>query len=1201
MAEHSAAGKQAFLDDLGVRAEDTSQVEHKVLQKAERQAQDTAELPPSQDGAAKQRKIQKRLQTIRREERAIKAALESLDHRDDSEAEAGEPGGSAAAKPGVDAQQEEQQQQLQRATLTSRLQGLQAKREQLKSAFLKLEQAAEREAGQPPPAGDGAAASGASQPEETQRDRLVRLGMITPFHKLDGFDRSIQGGQPTRQPRQQLQQQPGASQAAAEAANQEDAAHADATFSRLAEDLKQINKNKHRSALLEPEDLPKREKAVRKVDELFWRSAASGNAKPAAGAQRQRKRTLAKAKASINMPRPSKRRRLRKADTAQAGTQSDESEFASSGEEPCADMSDVSGDSDETDADLMGDEDDADDDQFEQRLKRHRRKQQLLEQEQQEDVVYDGGFRIPGDLHDRLLDFQKTGVKWLWELHMQRAGGIVGDEMGLGKTIQLAVFLAGLHHSRMFKPTLIVCPATVLRQWLRELRTWYPLFRVAILHDSATGNLPSRPSRSELVQRIVSSPTGILVTSFDQMRLQRDLLLDVPWGYAVLDEGHKIRNPDAEVTLVAKQLQTVHRLILSGSPIQNRLTELWSLFDYVFPGKLGTLPVFQAQFAIPIQIGGYSNASRIQVSTAYKCAVVLRDLISPYLLRRRKADVALQLPKKTEQVLFCKLCTEQRELYRAYISSKEVDDIFNGSRNALAGIDVLRKICNHPDLLQRTNWSGASQYGALERSGKLTVTLKVLEAWQGQGHRALVFTQTQQMLDILERAAEAAGLRYHRMDGTTPVSLRSRLVDDFNNNQAMDVFLLTTKVGGLGINLTGADRVLLYDPDWNPSTDMQARERAWRIGQKKEVTVYRLITSGTIEEKVYHRQIYKQFLTNKVLQDPKQKRFFKSKDMQDLFTLGDEYSQETETAAIFSTLTSADVRPEDDRPSTPQPDESALSSEVTGLSGAEDGSRTPLSGAAAGAEGGTPASAGDDAKILRDLFEGTGVMSALDHTKIEGANDPQAVAAEAEAAQVARRAAEALRRSRQACQNSDVSIPTWTGRSGEAGVSARSRRRFGAVTNPALAQAAATAEGGHTGQGSRPVSPSPSSEALGGFGSGTGAIGIRGGSAPSSAVLLARMRARNQAADSSVAASLPGAAELGPEAEALQLSTRIVDYLAEHGGRASSSSVVQHFGNDVGPSQAALFRQLLQQVAKLQTSPANGKVWVLKSEFTSSS
>jgi DNA excision repair protein ERCC-6 len=274
----------------------------------------------------------------------------------------------------------------------------------------------------------------------------------------------------------------------------------------------------------------------------------------------------------------------------------------------------------------------------------------------EEDMVLEGGLQVPGPIWSKLYKYQKTGVKWLWELHNQQCGGILGDEMGLGKTIQVVAFLAGLLCGKVgtrasrhvgLGPILIVCPATVLHQWVREFHTWWPMFRVAILHTTGSHLGP----RENLVKRIALHP-GVLVTTYSTVRIFRDCLLQQAWDYIILDEGHIIRNPNAEVTLVCKQFQTPHRLILSGSPMQNNLQELWSLFDFIFPGKLGTLPVFMEQFSVPITMGGYANASTVQVQTAYRCACVLRDTISPYLLRRMKADVqmSLQLPSKNEQV-----------------------------------------------------------------------------------------------------------------------------------------------------------------------------------------------------------------------------------------------------------------------------------------------------------------------------------------------------------------------------------------------------------------------------------------------------------------------------------------------------------------------------------------------------------------------
>ncbi|XP_074447376.1 DNA excision repair protein ERCC-6 isoform X1 [Larus michahellis] len=570
--------------------------------------------------------------------------------------------------------------------------------------------------------------------------------------------------------------------------------------------------------------------------------------------------------------------------------------------------------------------DDGDEDYYKQRLRRWQKEclkdkehQTAEELSEESDTEFEEGFKVPGFLFKKLFKYQQTGVRWLWELHCQQAGGILGDEMGLGKTIQIIAFLAGLSYSKIrtrgsnyryqgLGPTVIVCPATVMHQWVKELHTWWPPFRVAILHE--TGSYTDK--KVKLIREIASCH-GILITSYSYIRLMQDIIHSYDWHYVILDEGHKIRNPNAAVTLACKQFRTPHRIILSGSPMQNNLKELWSLFDFVFPGKLGTLPVFMEQFSVPITMGGYSNASPVQVKTAYKCACVLRDTINPYLLRRMKADVkmSLSLPDKNEQVLFCRLTDEQRQVYQNFINSKEVYQILNGDMQIFSGLVALRKICNHPDLysggprilkgVPDAEVEEADQFGYWKRSGKMIVVESLLKIWHKQGHRVLFFTQSRQMLQILEVFVRDRNYSYLRMDGTTTIASRQPLITRYNEDKSIFIFLLTTRVGGIGVNLTGADRVIIYDPDWNPSTDTQARERAWRIGQKKQVTVYRLLTAGTIEEKIYHRQIFKQFLTNRVLKDPKQRRFFKSNDLYELFTLSSpDVSQGTETSAIFA-------------------------------------------------------------------------------------------------------------------------------------------------------------------------------------------------------------------------------------------------------------------------------------------------------------
>lgn len=570
--------------------------------------------------------------------------------------------------------------------------------------------------------------------------------------------------------------------------------------------------------------------------------------------------------------------------------------------------------------------DDGDEDYYKQRLRRWNKLRledkekcvKLEDDSEESDAEFDEDFRMPGFLFKKLFKYQQTGVRWLWELHCQQAGGILGDEMGLGKTIQIIAFLAGLSYSKIrtrgsnyrfegLGPAIIVCPTTVMHQWVKEFHTWWPPFRVAILHETGSYN-----HRKEKLIRDIAHCHGILITSYSYIRLMQDDISRHDWHYVILDEGHKIRNPNAAVTLACKQFRTPHRIILSGSPMQNNLRELWSLFDFIFPGKLGTLPVFMEQFSVPITMGGYSNASPVQVKTAYKCACVLRDTINPYLLRRMKSDVkmSLSLPDKNEQVLFCRLTDEQHKVYQNFIDSKEVYGILNGEMQIFSGLVALRKICNHPDLFSGgpKNLKGIpddeleeDQFGYWKRSGKMIVVESLLKIWHKQGQRVLLFSQSRQMLDILEVFLRAQKYSYLKMDGTTAIASRQPLITRYNEDISIFVFLLTTRVGGIGVNLTGANRVIIYDPDWNPSTDTQARERAWRIGQKKQVTVYRLLTAGTIEEKIYHRQIFKQFLTNRVLKDPKQRRFFKPNDLYELFTLtSPEACQGTETSAIFA-------------------------------------------------------------------------------------------------------------------------------------------------------------------------------------------------------------------------------------------------------------------------------------------------------------
>ncbi|KAJ2876762.1 DNA repair protein rhp26 [Coemansia aciculifera] len=852
---------------------------------------------------------------------------------------------------------------------------------------------------------------------------------------------------------------------------------------------------------------------------------------------------------------------------------------------------------------------------------------------------------VPRQIWDKLLEYQKAALRWMYTLHQQGAGGILGDEMGLGKTVQVAAFLASMYHSQLLdRPSIVVCPATLMRQWVREFHTWWPALRVVILHStghgikhvsdydgggsdgdardlsynlggdvdvkpragtqaaarganprdggwhsasdvgSATGasgvtlgydsadeyeydaygsrlrrkrkpkgtidwrkrqakpKKKQRPvteaareslRRAELLVDRVHKHGHIVVVTYSGLQVYRDVLLRRKWGYAVLDEGHMIRNPDAEATLACKGLDTRHRILVTGTPIQNNLTELWSLFDYIFPGRLGTLPVFNNQFVIPITTGGYASANSLQVRAGYRCACILRDLIDPYLLRRLKADVAQDLPQKTEHVLFCRLTPMQRSAYIGFLRSNDMDRILSGRLQMLFGVDVARKICDHPDLLLLSTLPGAAithreasgkgvrqdssphagrgrsrggtsetgsdsedaaaaaangehlppDYGDWRKSGKLTIVRALLEMWKPHGHKVLIFSQTRQMLDIIERTIAAMPqMVYRRMDGTTPVQHRSAMVDEYNADSNIFVFLLTTKVGGLGINLTGADRVILYSPDWNPSSDMQARERAWRLGQTRDVAIYRLMTAGTIEEKIYNRQIYKQLLSNKVLSDPNQKRFFHSQSVRDLFALagfdqnadmanragtgagsradgytaqdrrneaggGDsDLEQMTETGRMFS---NARLYPTDNTDVLGDNDGSEGIGSIGGVVRLEayeppaNESGNTSSEANGGnnetASGNPPEGAASEDRVLQSLFKMSGVHSALKHDAIISSKDDESQAIEQEAERIAGEARRVLRDSQRSRRELDVNVPTWTGMSGQAGMpSARS-------------------------------------------------------------------------------------------------------------------------------------------------------------------
>ncbi|KAF2244276.1 DNA repair and recombination protein RAD26 [Trematosphaeria pertusa] len=855
---------------------------------------------------------------------------------------------------------------------------------------------------------------------------------------------------------------------------------------------------------------------------------------------------------------------------------------------------------------------------------RERRAEAIEEDEEEEecykphptepDTEFEGGFRIPGDIYPALFDYQKTGVQWLWELYSQNVGGIIGDEMGLGKTIQAISFIAGLHYSKLLtKPVIVVCPATVMKQWVNEFHRWWPALRVSILHTSGSGMLDTR--REDRMEREMelrsygeydASLTGagkaakkivekvkrdghVLITTYSGLQTYSEFLAPVDWETAILDEGHKIRNPNTSITIHCKELRTPNRIILSGTPMQNNLTELWSLFDFVFPMRLGTLVNFRNQFEFPIKRGGYANASNLEFETAMRCAETLKDAISPYLLQRFKVDVAADLPQKKEQVLFCKLTRQQREAYENFLHSDDMRSIANGKRQMLFGVDYLRKICNHPDLTQHKTLSKEPgyDYGAANKSGKMQVVKELLSLWVKGGHKTLLFAQHRIMLDILQKFLDSLpNLNYRRMDGETPIKDRQDLVDEFNNDPDLHVFLLTTKVGGLGVNLTGANRVIIYDPDWNPSTDIQARERSWRLGQKREVEIYRLMSAGTIEEKIYHRQIFKQFLTNKVLKDPKQRQTFQMSDLHDLFTLGsDKADGETETGNMFrgSEVNFKDQKKANVAAPSAAPDATATAdlAAVKGIAHAET-----FQAPASDSEDSSKPQDGEedktDGRLMSTIFAKSGVHSVLEHDAIVNATasgrkrrvqaDPAFV--QREAKRQAAIAAEQLKKSMEDARRAPVGVPTWTGTYGEAG----------RPEEPPL-RPLPSARGGLSARGAR-----------------GGARG--GGGGLSSASILSNLAARQGRPSTTTASNSSSAgssrANTPQSFRGRQMLTMLRDFMLTHGGVVPTRMLVDHFDHycRAVPGRSEEFREMLKLIAKLERSgSAQRGRWVLKDEW----
>ncbi len=448
-----------------------------------------------------------------------------------------------------------------------------------------------------------------------------------------------------------------------------------------------------------------------------------------------------------------------------------------------------------------------------------------------------------------LRSYQHEGVQWMQHLRAQNAGGILADDMGLGKTLQTIAHVAAEKKAgRLDKPAMILTLTSVLGNWQRELARFAPGLRVLTI-----GHAP----RAVRQARCAEVPGhDVILTTYPLVVRDREALAAHEYHLLILDEAHSIKNPSAQARDAVIGLNARHRMCLSGTPIENNLTELWSLLDFLMPGMLGTGEQFQREFRAPIE----EHGDRIRLEA-------LRDRVRPYILRRTKDEVAKELPPKTELVRSVELTGAQRELYEsirvaAHAEVREHIKSRGAERSTIAVLDALLKLrqaCCDPRLC---TVEAARALGANPPTAKLDLLTEMLQTQLGEGRRILIFSQFARMLALISERLLGLGVGHVTLTGQTQD--RQRPIDAFENGRA-DVFLISLRAGGTGLNLTSADTVIHYDPWWNPTAQAQATDRAYRIGQKKPVFAYNLIASGSVEERMLALQQRKRRIADSIL------------------------------------------------------------------------------------------------------------------------------------------------------------------------------------------------------------------------------------------------------------------------------------------------------------------------------------------------
>lgn len=459
---------------------------------------------------------------------------------------------------------------------------------------------------------------------------------------------------------------------------------------------------------------------------------------------------------------------------------------------------------------------------------------------------------IPATLQATLRDYQIDGFRWIARLNNWGAGACLADDMGLGKTVQTIAYLL---YKAAEGASLIVAPASVIPNWYKELRKFAPTLKAVVLNEADERSVVLEASGA---YDVILSTYGLLVTEMEALTAKE-------WNIVCLDEAHTIKNRDTKTSCVAMRLQAANRLLLTGTPIQNHLGELWNLFRFINPGLLGNYDLFHRKYIVPIEQEG-DKARQLQ----------LKRIVHPFMLRRTKAEVVEELPDKMEIVLPVELSEDEMGIYEAIRRKAEsmLEQSGTISMNALAEVTRLRQAACSAALIEK-QWKG--------ENSKISLFLDLVNEIKEGGNRVLVFSQFTSFFQLICHELDKAGEQYLYLDGNVSLKQREHLVDDFQQGKC-PLFLISLKAGGLGLNLTGANYVIHLDPWWNPAIEQQATDRAYRIGQQQNVTVYHLIAQHTIEEKIIRLHQTKRDLADSLLEGADMSHKLTGKDLLDILS-----------------------------------------------------------------------------------------------------------------------------------------------------------------------------------------------------------------------------------------------------------------------------------------------------------------------------